>query len=67
MNQFWFRKFLQLQLIGVVIPIGRRAEELKRIADFHMKLKEKYLKTCQLDDEIMIDKDQILKRPTSWR
>lgn len=52
--------------IGIVIPIGRRAEELKQTVDFHMKLKEKHLKTCQFDDVIVIDKKQKLIRPSSW-
>jgi uncharacterized LabA/DUF88 family protein len=53
--------------IGIVIPIGRRAEELKKAADFHKKLKQKHLETCQFDDTINIDKIHILKRPNTWR
>jgi len=53
--------------IGIVIPIGRRAEELKKVADFHKKLKQKHLETCQFDDTINIDKIHILKRPGTWR
>lgn len=53
--------------IGIVIPIGRRAEELKQTVDFYMKLKEKHLKTCQFDDVIVIDKNQKLIRPSSWK
>ncbi|MDP2944811.1 MAG: hypothetical protein Q8N86_00415, partial [Atribacterota bacterium] len=30
--------------IGVIIPIGRRAELLKLKCDFHMKIKEKHLR-----------------------
>lgn len=53
--------------LGVVIPIGRRAEELKLVTDFHAKIKEKHLRTCQFKDEIQIDGDHVLKRPPSWR
>lgn len=53
--------------IGIVIPIGRRAEELKQVADFHIKLKERHLKTCQFDDIIKLDHQQMLKRPVTWR
>jgi len=53
--------------IGIVIPAGRRAEELKQVADFHMKVKEKHLKTCQFEDEIKMDKDRVLKRPSLWK
>jgi len=53
--------------IGVIIPIGRRAEELKLVTDFHAKIKEKHLKTCQFDDEIRLDGGRVLKRPSSWK
>ncbi len=53
--------------IGVVIPIGRRAEELKLVTDFHMKIKEKHLRTYQFEDEIKIDGNRTLKRPSSWK
>lgn len=52
--------------IYVIIPIGRRAEELKNVADFHMKLKRKHLETCQFDDVLIIDDKQKLARPESW-
>ena len=52
--------------IGVVIPIGRRAEELKLVTDFHRKVKPKHLQTCQFDDIIKID-DTVLQRPASWK
>jgi uncharacterized LabA/DUF88 family protein len=53
--------------VGIVIPIGRRAEELKQSADFHMKLKEKHLSSCQFDDILEIDGNTKLVRPASWR
>ena len=52
--------------IGIVIPIGRRAEELKQVVDFHRKVKEKHLATCQFDEEIKVDKNLIIKKPSSW-
>lgn len=52
--------------IGVVIPIGRRAEELKNIAHFHMKLKEKHLKSSEFDDVIDIGNNKYLTRPQNW-
>lgn len=51
--------------IGLVIPIGRRAEELKQVVDFHMKLKEKHLATSQFEDEITIDGGVKLTRPSA--
>lgn len=53
--------------IGVVIPIGRRAQHLKQIADFSFKMKEKHLRTCQLPDAIPLGEGVALKRPDSWR
>ena len=53
--------------IGIVIPIGRRAEELKQVADFHRKVKEKHLATCQFDNEIKVDDKYVLKRPNNWK
>lgn len=53
--------------VVIAIPIGRRAEELKQAADFHKKVKQKHLQSCQFDDTITIDKNIVLKRPDSWR
>lgn len=36
--------------IGVVIPIGRASEDLKRQADFHHKMKVKHLNSSRFDD-----------------
>src|SRR3989338_1758203 len=52
--------------IGVVIPIGRRAEALKQAAHFHMKMKLKHLETCQLPDRIELD-GKVISRPDSWK
>lgn len=53
--------------IGIIIPISRRAEELKQVADFHMKIKEKHLMSCQFEDTIVIDKNTKLTRPDTWK
>lgn len=53
--------------IGVVIPIGRRAEHLKQTVDFSFRMKEKHLRTCQLPDAIPLGEGKALKRPGSWR
>lgn len=52
--------------IVIVIPIGRRAEELKLVAHGHMKLKVKHLESCQFEDKIRVD-NLVLARPSSWR
>lgn len=52
--------------IGVVIPIGRRSEQLKHTCNFYMKMKEFHLKTCMFEDEIDLGNGQKLIRPPSW-
>lgn len=52
--------------INVILPIGRRAEELKQVTDFHMKIKQKHLQTCQFDNVIKIDANNTLTRPATW-
>jgi uncharacterized LabA/DUF88 family protein len=54
--------------IGLVIPIGRSAEEIKKACDFHMKMKEKHLRTSQFPNFIVIDaaKNITLDRPANW-
>ncbi|MDE3057231.1 MAG: NYN domain-containing protein [Bacteroidota bacterium] len=52
--------------IGVAIPIGRRADDLKNCADFYMKLKEKHFRESQFPNEIDIGDGQKLKRPAHW-
>lgn len=53
--------------VGVVIPIGRHAEELKHRCDFHIRMKEKHLRDSEFPDEIELGDDQKLGRPPSWR
>ncbi|HON80171.1 MAG TPA: NYN domain-containing protein [Spirochaetota bacterium] len=51
--------------IGVAVPIHRTAIELQNIADFHMRIKEKHLKSSLLPDEIDINGRKII-RPSHW-
>jgi len=52
--------------VGVVIPIGRRAELLKQICDFHIKMKEKHLKTSLFEEEIDLGNNKKLICPSEW-
>jgi uncharacterized LabA/DUF88 family protein len=54
--------------IGLVVPIGRAAKELIGACDFHMKMKERHLKTSQFPDTIPLDIDKkiVLQKPYSW-
>lgn len=62
------KKIFPAKEIGLVIPIGRRANELKDVYDFHMKMKEKHLRSSQFPDSIVIDpvKNVVLNRPPTW-
>ena len=60
------KKIFPTKKVGVAIPIGRRAEELKLVTDFHRKVKRKHLQTCQFDDTIPIA-GAVLQRPASWK
>jgi len=51
--------------IGVIIPIRRRAELLKLKYDFHMKIKEKHLKSSILPDIIPLKDNKKLVCPKS--
>jgi uncharacterized LabA/DUF88 family protein len=55
--------------IGLVIPIGRSAEEMKNVCDFHMKMKEQHLRSSQFPDSIIIDAEKkiTLDRPATWK
>lgn len=52
--------------IGIVIPIGRRAELLKQICDFHIKMKEKHLRSSLFEKEINIGNNKKLICPPDW-
>jgi len=53
--------------IGVIIPIGRSAEQLKQTCDFYMKMKEKHLKASMLPDVINLGDDKKIERPNHWK
>lgn len=52
--------------IGVIIPIGRRAEALKQTCDFHMKMKEKHLQSSLFEKEIDLGNNKKLVCPSEW-
>jgi len=52
--------------IGIIIPIGRPAELLKNVADFHMKMKEIHLQTSQFPDPLILSPTTSLSRPLKW-
>ncbi len=61
------KKSFPSKQIGVVIPIGRRAEELKSVTDFHRKMKIKHLETSQFPEVIDLGGGISINKPLSWR
>ena len=60
------RKTFPNKQIGVIIPIGRRAEALKQACDFYMKMKEKHLSSAIIDKKIKISENEFLLCPPEW-
>jgi len=53
--------------IGAIVPIGRSALDLKNNCDFHMKIKEKHLKTCVFPERIRLADSTVITCPETWR
>lgn len=56
--------------IAVIVPIGRKAKELKEACGSAYKITEDHLRECQLPDPLPIMRDgkqvSVLIRPTTW-
>jgi uncharacterized LabA/DUF88 family protein len=61
------RKTFPAKRVGVVIPIGRCAEELKNVCDFHIRMKKEHLRSCRFDDKIPLGNGEFLECPPSWK
>jgi uncharacterized LabA/DUF88 family protein len=53
--------------IGIVSPIGRRSNELEKIADFHKLVRKKHLYSSLLPDTIDLGKGKIIHCPNEWK
>ena len=51
--------------IGVIVPLGRRAKQIKQIADFSSKIDKKRLLDCRLPENIILDNHTIVA-PQGW-
>jgi uncharacterized LabA/DUF88 family protein len=60
------RKTFPDKQIGVIIPIGRRADALKQACDFYMKMKEKHLSSATFEKNIKINDKEFLVCPPEW-
>lgn len=52
--------------IGVLIPISRRAEELKQHCDFHIKIREKNLVPCMFPNPVILSDGARVPKPSTW-
>ena len=52
--------------IEVIIPFGRKAKELKKVAHKSFKIKELQLLNCQFPSEIDLGNNNFLAKPTEW-
>ena len=59
-------KYAPEKRIGVMFPIGRNNNDLKREADFRIKMPQRLLEDCQFPEKIKIG-NNIIQRPDSWR
>jgi len=55
------------KLIGVVIPIGRASEDLKKQADFHYKMKDRHLASSTYPDPYMLKDGTPVACPPTWK
>lgn len=53
--------------IGVIVPIGRASEDLKKQADFHYKMKEKHLQSSRHANIISLRDGSTLTCPSKWQ
>jgi uncharacterized LabA/DUF88 family protein len=55
------------KVIGIVVPIGKSSEYMKRFVDFHFKMLEKHLSSSRFADALTLKDGTILNCPTSWK
>ena len=61
------RKNFPSKEICVIIPPGRRAELLKKEADYYKKIKTKHLQWSRLPSKIVIGNDNVIECPQKWK
>ncbi len=60
------RKIFGAKQIGLVIPIGRRSEDLKQQVDFHHKMREHHLTKSLFPDPLNLPDGTSLNKPPTW-
>jgi uncharacterized LabA/DUF88 family protein len=59
-------KYAPGKKVGVMFPIGRNNNDLKREADFRIKMPQRLLEASQFPEKIKIG-NNLIQRPDSWR
>jgi uncharacterized LabA/DUF88 family protein len=59
----YIKRYCPKKQIGVAIPPGRKAQELKENADFSMNIKEHHLKTCQFNNTVQLQDGTAISSP----
>jgi uncharacterized LabA/DUF88 family protein len=60
------RSLFPSKQIGVVIPIGRASEDLKKQADFFYRMKEKHLASSIYQRDVTLIDGTVLSCPSNW-
>jgi hypothetical protein len=53
--------------LGVLLPIGREAAELKVESDFYLRIRERVLAKCLFDEVLTFKDGSILRCPVEWK
>jgi len=53
--------------LGILLPLGREAAELKTEADFYIRIKTRILEKCLFDNAVKLADGTILECPVEWR
>lgn len=53
--------------IGVLIPINRKADQLKKVSDFYYKIGEMQLNSSILNDPYILKNNERIYCPDNWK
>jgi len=53
--------------LGVLLPIGREAAELKIESDFYLRIRERVLSKCLFDETLTLKDGSIIRCPAEWK
>jgi hypothetical protein len=53
--------------LGILLPLGREAAELKTEADFYIRIKTRILEKCLFDNTVKLTDGTSLECPADWK